>query len=87
MSWAVVVLFATMAGDIYIFTEPTFETRDECMAALYDTNSRNNMLKKLVMEYGRPMPIRGVNCIDTDTLNNLMEQYKVQIMPQTEKEI
>lgn len=74
MSWAVVVLFATMAGDIYIFTEPTFETRDECMAALYDPNSRNNMLKKLVMEYGRPMPIQAVNCLETGEIKRILNQ-------------
>ena len=76
MSWAVVVLFATMAGDIYIFTEPTFETRDECMATLYDPNSRNNMLKKLVMEYGKPMPIQAVNCLQTSEIKRLLNQQQ-----------
>ena len=34
MNWLVVVLFATMAGDVYIFTTPKFETRQECMRTL-----------------------------------------------------
>lgn len=76
MSWAVVVLFATMAGDIYIFTEPTFETRDQCMAQLYDPTSRDNMVKKLVEEYGRPMPIQAVNCLQTSEIKRLLNQQQ-----------
>ena len=36
------------------------------------------MLTKLYMEYGRPMPIRFINCVDTDTLNELFEKYDMQ---------
>ena len=80
MKFLIVVLFATIHGDIFIFNNPTFDTREECMTAVVE--NPNKLLTRLMIEYGRPMPIRGVNCIDTDTLNNLMEQYNVQITPQ-----
>ena len=85
MKFLIVVLFATIHGDIFIFNNPTFDTREECMTAVVQQS--NKLLTRLMIEYGRPMPIRGVNCVDTDTLNDLMEKYKVQIMPQTEKDI
>ena len=34
MKWLVVVLFATMAGDMYIFTTSSLKTRQECMTTL-----------------------------------------------------
>ena len=35
MKFLVVVLFATMAGDIYVFTEPKFDTREEAFGPLF----------------------------------------------------
>tara|TARA_B100000035_G_scaffold79498_1_gene66560 strand:+ start:6516 stop:6770 length:255 start_codon:yes stop_codon:yes gene_type:complete len=76
MKWLAVVLFATMQGDMYIFNSPSFDTREECMIAIEER--RVDMLTKLYMEYGRPMPIRFINCVDTDTLNELFEKYDMQ---------
>jgi hypothetical protein len=85
MKFLIVVLFATIHGDIFIFNNPTFDTREECMTAVVENPDK--LIARLMLEYNRPMPIRGVNCVDTDTLNDLMEKYKVQIMPRTEKDI
>ena len=55
MNWLVVVLFATMAGDVYIFTTPKFETRQECMRTL-TSDTIAAYTQKLASEYGRQMP-------------------------------
>ena len=51
MMWVVVVLFATMQGDMYVFTEPTFDTREECMVALSDNTQRDKIIIKLIEDY------------------------------------
>ena len=33
MKFLIVIVFATM-GDLYVFTEPTFKTKNECMEFL-----------------------------------------------------
>ena len=72
MKWIVVVLFATMQGDMYVFTEPAFDTRKECMIALSDNRQREKIIMKLIEEYGQPMPIDLVNCIQYDRLMELI---------------
>ena len=72
MQWLVVVLFATLQGDIYIFTTPEFETRDECMATVVDPYHIQNYTKKLLLEYGEAMPISHINCLQADTIHRLM---------------
>lgn len=72
MNWLIVVLFATGLGDMYIFTEPTFETRQECMNTLTDPYHIRNYIKKLASEYSEPMPIELINCIEEQTLKNIL---------------
>ena len=75
MKWLVVVLFANMQGDVYIFTEPSFDTRDECVATLYDPKHIADYTMKLVQEYGRKIPIRAINCLDQDTIKEILDKY------------
>jgi hypothetical protein len=75
MNWLVVVLFATLAGDVYIFYEPKFETRDECMATLYNKEDQQRYIQKLVEEYKRAMPIQMVNCLQEDVINEILEKH------------
>ena len=48
MKFVMIVMFATI-GDIYVFTEPSFETRKECMTYLVENSKTLNL--KLMMEY------------------------------------
>ena len=73
MNWLVVVVFATMAGDVYIFTDPKFETREQCVASVTDPESIKKYSKKLTEEYGKRMPIRGVNCLQEDEIKRILE--------------
>jgi hypothetical protein len=74
MNWLVVVLFATMMGDIYILTDPSFETREECMTFVVD--DREKILTKLYMEYGQALPIRAVNCLQEDNIRQILTQIE-----------
>lgn len=73
MSWLVVVIFATFYGDIYVFTEPTFDSRDECMTSVLNPADIKNYTDKLLQEYGEPMPILGINCLQEDEIKRLLE--------------
>lgn len=75
MNWLMVVIFATMAGDVYIFNTPTFETREACIASVKDPEDQKKYVQKLVLEYGRLMPIHGINCLQEDTINEILEKY------------
>ena len=75
MTWLVVVLFANVAGDVYIFTNPTFETRDECMATLHNPENIAGYTAKLVEEYGRTIPIKAVNCLEKDEIKRILDDY------------
>lgn len=73
MKWLIVVLFYTLHGDVYIFTEPTFETREECISSIKDPNMVPVYTKKLVMEYGRLLPIQAINCLQEDTIVEILD--------------
>ena len=73
MKWVIVVLLATMGGDIYVFTKPTFDTKQECVTSIKDPEKIPEYSKKLVMEYGRLMPIRSVGCIEETDLKRILE--------------
>lgn len=72
MKWLIVVVFNTMVGDAYLFTNPEFDSREECMTYIQDPDIKMGMLIKLQMEYGRPKPIRFVNCMEKDVIEKLM---------------
>ena len=74
MTWMIVVLFQTLAGDVYIFTDPTFETRDACMASIYNKEDQKRYVAKLTHEYGRVMPILAVNCLEKDTIKEILDK-------------
>ena len=77
MKWFVVIIFNTLAGDIFVFNEPAFDTRDECMITLIE--SRDLILQKLLLEYGEPMPIEAVNCVQQDVIEKVLKDEVVDI--------
>ena len=76
MKWVVIVLFATGQGDVFVFNKPQFNTRDECMTALLNPVNREKMLIRLLEEYGKPMPIELVNCVDYEKVMNVLQGQK-----------
>ena len=73
MNWLMVVLFATMQGDIYIFTDPKFDSREECIAAAMNPEEQKKYVRKLIIEYGKVMPIHGINCLQQDEIKRIIE--------------
>ena len=55
-----IILFATM-GDIYMFKQPSFDTKKECMNFLIQNGP--SIHAKILDEYGYPKEIRAVNCL------------------------
>ena len=77
MKWLIVVLFNTIHGDIYIFTDPNFESREACMEAVL--TKKETILGKILAEYGTVPPIRGVNCLQEKTIDEIFERFEEEI--------
>ncbi len=60
MKFVMIILFAT-AGDIYMFSEPSFDSKNECMSFLMNNGPVLN--EKIIQEYGYPKRIKAVNCM------------------------
>lgn len=71
MQWLIVVLFATIQGDVYIFTKPTFDTQQECIASINNKTDQQRYIKQLVEVYKKPMPIAKVNCLSKDVIEDI----------------
>lgn len=72
MKWLIVVLFATWQGDVYIFTDPHFETRQECMEFIQDPLQIPNLVQKMYEEYEKPMPVQAVNCLEKEEIDRIL---------------
>ena len=81
MKWLMVVIFATVQGDVYIFKQPTFESREACIASAKNPESQKQYIQKLVKEYGRVMPIHGINCLEENELRAIMKEYGIPWEP------
>jgi hypothetical protein len=81
MKWLMVVIFATAAGDVYIFKKPTFESLEACIESVKDPEAQKQYVAKLVMEYGRVMPIHGINCLDEQTIKDILEEHDIPYEP------
>ena len=60
MKFVMIIMFATM-GDVYMFTEPSFDSKNECMNYLMQNGPMIHT--KLLQEYGYPREIQAVNCL------------------------
>ena len=75
MNWLIVVVFATMAGDVYIFTDPKFDTRQQCLDSVRSTVDQQGYIRQLMREYSEVMPIQGINCLQEDVINEILEKH------------
>lgn len=74
MKWLIVVVFQTITGDVYIFTDPTFDTREECMISVMNPDDQQRYVAQLTHEYGKVMPILAVNCLQEDTIKKILSK-------------
>lgn len=75
MKWLVVVIFMNMT-DVYIFTDPTFDTKDECMTSIMNKKEIPGYIEKLYQEYGEAKSIRAINCLNEKTIKKILTQQK-----------
>ena len=75
MNWLIVVVFATITGDVYIFTDPKFDTRQQCLDSVRSTEDQQGYIKQLMREYGEALPIAGINCLQEDVINEILEKH------------
>lgn len=73
MKWLVVVVFANIMGDVYIFTEPSFDSHQECYATLTQPQEIKKYTQKLVEEYGSLIPIKAVNCLSEKQIEEILK--------------
>ena len=71
MQWVAIFLFATM-GDIYVLTDPSFDTKKECMEFLIE--ERPAVQQKLIMEYGYLREIEVINCMRHDEFLDIIQR-------------
>ena len=75
MKWFVVIIFNTTPGDIFIFHEPVFESREECLVTLWE--SKEAVKQKLLQEYGEPMPVEAVSCLTEEVIKKVLKNEMV----------
>ena len=69
--FVMIILFSTM-GDIYMFTDPTFDSKNECMTFLM--NNGPSLNEKIIQEYGYEKEIRAVNCMRKQEFLEIINQ-------------
>lgn len=74
MKWLIVVVFATVQGDVYIFNKPVFDTKEECRYSL--KVDAQDYIQQLIMEYGGFMPVLAVDCLTEDTIQEILDSQQ-----------
>ena len=76
MKWLVIVIFAGMSPsggkDLYVFTNPTFDTQTQCQADISDPNVVPILVKKVIQDNG-PKKIEKVVCMLDKDFKELLE--------------
>ena len=78
MNWLIVVVFAITMQDIdggrdmYVFTEPTYESKDMCEADITDPMVYPGLIEKLVKEYKQVKKIETVVCVEEKELKKAL---------------
>ena len=78
MNWLIVVVFAITMQDIdggrdmYVFTEPTYESKDMCEADITDPMVYPGLIEKLVKEYKQVKKIEAVVCVEEKELKKAL---------------
>ena len=78
MKWLVIVIFAgvTPQGnkDLYVFTNPTFETQVQCQSDISDPSVVPILVNKVIEDNG-PKPIEKVVCMLDTEFKKLLESF------------
>ena len=79
MKWLVIVIFAGLSPqgdkDIYVFTNPTFETQIQCQADITDPAVVPILVNKVIQDNG-PRPIERVICVEDIKFKEFLESLQ-----------
>jgi len=83
-TWLVIVIFALAPGenfsadrDMYVFTEPSHNSKEECLGSTSDPEGIKMYIAKLFMEYGEPKKIQAVTCVEKEELKRILNEEKI----------
>ena len=80
MNFLLVVFFINMGqpmSEFYVFTSPTYETKEKCVAAARNPVEVQKFVSRLVQIYGPALkPIQQVNCLQEKVVLDTIEQMK-----------
>ena len=75
MKWLIVAIFANIEGDVYIFTEPNFDTKIECEQSIRNPELIPFYAQQLISEYnGTPPQLKTIGCLDEKTIGDILNQ-------------
>jgi hypothetical protein len=73
VTWFLVVLFMEWEEyPLYMFTNPTFQSQQECIESAKNPEDVKKYVVQLLNVYGRPMPVKGVVCINEQQKDKLL---------------
>ena len=79
MKWLVIVIFAGLSPqgdkDLYVFTNPTFDTQLQCQADITDPAVVPMLVKKVIQDNGYRKIEKVVCLLDTDLID-IMKTYQ-----------
>lgn len=75
MKWFIVVFFMQDYGS-FIFFKPQFESSETCLASATNPNDIAIYGARLIMEYGRPLPVDRIVCANEDVIKEMMTGSK-----------
>ena len=70
MKWFIVVFFMQDYGS-FIFFEPYFNSSETCLASATNPNDIAVYGARILMEYGRPIPVDKVVCANEDVIKRM----------------
>jgi hypothetical protein len=75
MKWFIVVIFMQDYGS-FIFFKPQFESSETCLASATNPSDIAVYGARIVMEYGRPLPVDRIICANEDVIKEMMTGSK-----------
>lgn len=75
MKWFIVVFFMQDHGS-FIFFKPHFQNVETCLASATNPEDIKVYGARIIMEYGRPIPINRIVCANEDVVKEMMTKPK-----------
>jgi len=80
IEWVVLVLFLGVpdgSPDMYLFTDPSFTTIQECNQSMLEPESVEAYTKKIVMEFQEFKEIKSIQCVNKELILKAIDNIKL----------